>query len=335
MLEKPLGGRGILLGGVPGRRRGQGDGHRRRRGRHERGLHRRSAWRPRSTSTTATSTACASSTSYFAGRASTCYASTLEIEQRLPEMDLVIGAVLVHGAKAPYVIRRDQLALMKRNAVLVDVSIDQGGCFETSRPTTHSDPTFEVDGITHYCVANMPGAVPGHLDLRADQRDAAVRAARRRRGRRAGARRTRPRARRQRGRRQGDLRAGPTRRRSHGAVRGARRLAAGARPGIARGRRPAHARHEGLPERVRHPRRGARATARSSRGAREELAELLALLAVERAGRACAASSARRPREPAPGQRRPLLPCRAVCRRPPSSCARAARPRRRSWPPLA
>src|SRR5918995_619125 len=73
---------------------------------------------------------------YFAGRASTCYASTLEIEQRLPEMDLVIGAVLVDG------------------------SIDQGGCFETSRPTTHSDPTFEVDGITHYCVANMPGAVP-------------------------------------------------------------------------------------------------------------------------------------------------------------------------------
>ena len=94
------------------------------------------------------------------GRCSTCFASTLEIEQRLPEMDLVIGAVLVHGAKAPYVIRREQLGLMKRNAVLVDVSIDQGGCFETSRPTTHSDPTFEVDGITHYCVANMPGAVP-------------------------------------------------------------------------------------------------------------------------------------------------------------------------------
>jgi alanine dehydrogenase len=68
--------------------------------------------------------------------------------------------VLLHGAKAPYVVRRDQLKLMKRNAVLVDVSIDQGGCFETSRPTTHSDPTYEVDGVTHYCVANMPGAVP-------------------------------------------------------------------------------------------------------------------------------------------------------------------------------
>ena len=72
----------------------------------------------------------------------------------------MIGAVLVHGAKAPHVITRAQLALMKQNAVLVDVSIDQGGCFETSRPTTHTDPTYEVDGITHYCVANMPGAVP-------------------------------------------------------------------------------------------------------------------------------------------------------------------------------
>jgi alanine dehydrogenase len=93
-------------------------------------------------------------------RASTVFSSTLEIEQRLPEMDLVIGAVLVHGARAPHVITREQLKLMKRRAVLVDVAIDQGGCFETSRPTTHSDPTYEVDGITHYCVANMPGAVP-------------------------------------------------------------------------------------------------------------------------------------------------------------------------------
>ena len=94
------------------------------------------------------------------GRASTVYASTLAIEQHLREADLVIGAVLVHGAKAPHVVTREQLGLMKQNAVLVDVSIDQGGCFETSRPTTHSDPTYEVDGITHYCVANMPGAVP-------------------------------------------------------------------------------------------------------------------------------------------------------------------------------
>ena len=71
---------------------------------------------------------------------------------------------------------------MRRHAVLVDVAIDQGGCFETSRPTTHHDPTFEVDGITHYCVTNMPGAVPGHLDPRARERDAAVRAGAGRRG---------------------------------------------------------------------------------------------------------------------------------------------------------
>jgi alanine dehydrogenase len=93
-------------------------------------------------------------------RCSTVFSTTLSIERMLPEVDLVIGAVLVHGAKAPHVITRAQLGLMKQHAVLVDVSIDQGGCFETSRPTTHTDPTYEVDGVTHYCVANMPGAVP-------------------------------------------------------------------------------------------------------------------------------------------------------------------------------
>jgi alanine dehydrogenase len=96
----------------------------------------------------------------FGGRADTCFATTLSIEERLPDVDLVIGAVLVHGARAPHVITRRQLGLMKRQSVLVDVSIDQGGCFETSRPTTHTNPTYEVDGITHYCVTNMPGAVP-------------------------------------------------------------------------------------------------------------------------------------------------------------------------------
>jgi alanine dehydrogenase len=96
----------------------------------------------------------------FGGRASTVHSSTLAIEQMLPRADLVIGAVLIHGARAPYVIKREQLELMKERAVLVDVSIDQGGCFETSRPTTHSDPVYEVEGITHYCVTNMPGAVP-------------------------------------------------------------------------------------------------------------------------------------------------------------------------------
>jgi alanine dehydrogenase len=96
----------------------------------------------------------------LAGRAQTIFASTLAVEELLPAADLVIGAVLVHGARAPYVVRAEQLALMRERAVLVDVAIDQGGCFETSRPTTHSDPTFEIDGIIHYCVANMPGAVP-------------------------------------------------------------------------------------------------------------------------------------------------------------------------------
>jgi alanine dehydrogenase len=96
----------------------------------------------------------------FGGRASTVYSSVLSIEERLPDMDLVIGAVLVHGARAPQVIRREQLSHMKPHSVLVDVAIDQGGCFETSRPTTHHDPTFEVDGVIHYCVTNMPGAVP-------------------------------------------------------------------------------------------------------------------------------------------------------------------------------
>ncbi len=82
------------------------------------------------------------------------------ILELLPEVDLIVGAVLIPGAVAPYVISRKDLALMKDGSVLVDVSIDQGGCFETSRPTTHEDPTYVVDGVIHYCVANIPGAVP-------------------------------------------------------------------------------------------------------------------------------------------------------------------------------
>jgi alanine dehydrogenase len=159
MLEKPLGGRGILLGGVPGVPGAEvmiiGGG--------VVGMNAafiaigmeaavyvydRNIDRLRELDVA------------FGGRADTCFASTLSIEERLPSVDLVIGAVLVHGARAPHVISRSQLALMKPQAVLVDVSIDQGGCFETSRPTTHSDPTYQVDGITHYCVTNMPGAVP-------------------------------------------------------------------------------------------------------------------------------------------------------------------------------
>jgi alanine dehydrogenase len=158
-LEKPLGGRGILLGGVPGVAAATvmiiGGG--------AVGMH-------------AAFIAIGMEADVFVydvsidklreldvafgGRASTVYSSTLAIEEMLPRADLVIGAVLVHGARAPFVVRRQQLKLMKRHAVLVDVAIDQGGCFETSHPTTHRDPVFEVDGITHYCVANMPGAVP-------------------------------------------------------------------------------------------------------------------------------------------------------------------------------
>jgi alanine dehydrogenase len=159
MLEKPLGGRGILLGGVPGV--------------------------PAATVMIIGGGVVGMNAAFIAvgmeaevfvfdtsidrlrgldialnGRCSTVYSSTLAIEEMLPRADLVIGAVLVHGARAPRVIKRSQLPLMKPAAVLVDVSIDQGGCFETSRPTTHSHPTFEVDGVIHYCVANMPGAVP-------------------------------------------------------------------------------------------------------------------------------------------------------------------------------
>jgi alanine dehydrogenase len=159
MLERPLGGRGILLGGVPGVAAAtvlvigggvvgmnaafiaigmQADVF----------VFDRSIDRLRELEVA------------FGGRASTVYSSTLAIEEMLPLADLVIGAVLVHGARAPRVVTREQLRLMRRHAVLVDVSIDQGGCFETSRPTTHSHPTFEVEEITHYCVTNMPGAVP-------------------------------------------------------------------------------------------------------------------------------------------------------------------------------
>src|SRR4051794_28668186 len=159
MLEKPLGGRGILLGGVPGVAPANviviGGG---------------------AVGMNAAFIAIGMEADVFVfdrsidrlreidvalgGRASTVYSSTLAVEQMLPQADLVIGAVLVHGARAPHVITREQLKLMKEHAVLVDVSIDQGGCFETSRPTTHSDPVYEVEDVIHYCVTNMPGAVP-------------------------------------------------------------------------------------------------------------------------------------------------------------------------------
>jgi alanine dehydrogenase len=86
--------------------------------------------------------------------------SPATVRELVQEADVVIGAVLLHGAKAPKLVTREMLATMKPGAVMVDVAIDQGGCFETSKPTTHTDPIYKVDGIIHYCVANMPGAVP-------------------------------------------------------------------------------------------------------------------------------------------------------------------------------
>ena len=95
----------------------------------------------------------------YGDRLTTIYSTHDAIEERLPHADLVIGAVLVPGAAAPKLISRSQLKLMRPGSVLVDVAIDQGGCFETSKATTHQNPTYEVDGIIHYCVANMPGGV--------------------------------------------------------------------------------------------------------------------------------------------------------------------------------
>ncbi len=94
------------------------------------------------------------------GRVTLAMSNRLQIEEVLADADMVIGAVLVPGAIAPKLVTREMLGLMRPGSVLVDVAIDQGGCFETSRATTHDDPVFDVDGIVHYCVANMPGAVP-------------------------------------------------------------------------------------------------------------------------------------------------------------------------------
>lgn len=98
--------------------------------------------------------------SVFGGRLKTASSNAETIEALVTQADLVIGAVLVVGAAAPKLVTRDMVRRMKPGSVMVDISIDQGGCFETSRPTTHADPTFVVDGVVHYCVTNMPGAVP-------------------------------------------------------------------------------------------------------------------------------------------------------------------------------
>jgi alanine dehydrogenase len=158
-LEKPLGGRGLLLGGVPGVAPGRvivigggavgynaaiiaiGLGA-------QVTILERSIDRMRYLD------------EILSGRVSLVMSSSLQIAESIADADVVIGAVLIPGALAPKLVTRDMIREMKPGAVVVDVAIDQGGCFETSKPTTHSDPVYDVDGVTHYCVANMPGAVP-------------------------------------------------------------------------------------------------------------------------------------------------------------------------------
>jgi len=158
-LEKPLGGRGLLLGGVPGVAPGRvlvigggivgynaavialGLGA-------NVTILERSIDRMRHLD------------EVLSGRVSLVMSSSLQIAESIKDADVVIGAVLIPGARAPKLITRDVFHEMKDGAVFCDVAIDQGGCAETSRPTTHSDPVYEVEGVTHYCVANMPGAVP-------------------------------------------------------------------------------------------------------------------------------------------------------------------------------
>jgi alanine dehydrogenase len=158
-LERPNGGRGVLLGGVPGVQPGRvvilGGGV---------------------VGTNAAKMAVGMGATVtildlnldrlrelddiFGSRIRTLASSDYTIHETISNADLVIGAVLIHGAAAPKLVRREMLGDMVPNSVIVDVAVDQGGCIETTRPTTHSDPTFVVDNVLHYCVANMPGAVP-------------------------------------------------------------------------------------------------------------------------------------------------------------------------------
>ena len=158
-LEKPQGGKGILLGGIPGVKPAKvlilGGGV----------VGRNAALMAAGLGADVTITDISLPTlrhlsEVMPANVKTLFSSRHNIEQELPAVDLVIGSVLIPGAKAPHLITRDMLALMRPGTVLVDVAIDQGGCFETSHATTHSDPIYTVDGIVHYAVANIPGAVP-------------------------------------------------------------------------------------------------------------------------------------------------------------------------------
>ena len=158
-LEKPQGGRGIMLGGVPGVKPAKvlilGAGV----------VGRNAALMAAGLGAEVTITDISLPVlrhvaEVMPKNVKTLFSSRHNIEMELPTADLVIGSVLIPGAKAPHLVTRDMLKMMRPGSLLVDVAIDQGGCFETSHPTTHSDPTYVVDGIVHYAVANIPGAVP-------------------------------------------------------------------------------------------------------------------------------------------------------------------------------
>jgi alanine dehydrogenase len=157
-LEKEQGGRGVLLGGVPGVAPARvailGGG--------VAGVNAAQmavGMRAEVTIFDISNARLAELDMFFGSQIKTAYASRAAIARAVTKSELVIGAVLVPGAAAPKLVTRDMLKTMKRGSVLVDIAIDQGGCFETSKPTTHADPVYEVDGVIHYCVANMPGAV--------------------------------------------------------------------------------------------------------------------------------------------------------------------------------
>ena len=158
-LEKETGGRGVLLGGVSGVE----PGHVTVLGSGTVGLNAAQMAVGLGSSVTVigrNQQRLAELESFFEGKIKTAVSSQENIAEELQVADLVVGAVLVPGAAAPRLVTRNMLSLMKKGAVIVDVAIDQGGCIETSRPTSHSEPVYEVDGIIHYCVTNMPGAVP-------------------------------------------------------------------------------------------------------------------------------------------------------------------------------
>jgi alanine dehydrogenase len=158
-LEKPQGGKGILLGGVPGVKPANvlvlGGGIV--------GTHAAFAAAGLGAHVTIMDISLPRLrylSEIMPANVNTVMSSQYNIEQMLPSMDLIIGAVLIPGAKAPYLITNDMLKLIEPGSVMVDVAIDQGGCFESSHPTTHTDPIYEVNNVIHYCVANIPGAVP-------------------------------------------------------------------------------------------------------------------------------------------------------------------------------